>query len=319
MNNDSHKKWSDYLCWAQAELGWKNTHLATDTKLSVGVIKKARRGDNLSPKSRRTIEECINKVWEEFRKSHPEQGPLNWPLRGDDAFQNALQLDQQAVRRQHGEVSVETLTREAALFEVGAMVQAVKNIVASSRSREEMLHELLAIPIDTPKGHFSTGLFKIIAEQNIDLKEFNESVESAGLPDGLPLFPEATIQEYMQRLVGGQIRLSKAQQLVWKVAQLVYPPYSGDCDIRVKNAARYLAYYWNVCIKEARDRWKFSIAEDLVRERSWEKHRVMMLCWLELPLITQTGHPALAKTGLFELGRAFEKVPRTRESAPNSV
>jgi len=191
-------------------------------------------------------------------------------------------------------------------FDTDVLMQMLTEIVNTSKTKAELVGRLVGIPIEGAKLQFWKKIRELLETLKIDHKQFNEALHRAGLPPGLPVRPGGSTLDCAKAILENPSRLSADQQLIWKVATAVYPPFTSKSDPELKAAGRWLAKYWDRALVFARERWESSFAADLGRRRPQEKTQVFLLSWLELPLVTQTGNVEPGKTGLFELGQFFQ-------------
>jgi hypothetical protein len=190
---------------------------------------------------------------------------------------------------------------------VDPLITRLRHIVDSSMNRVDLVNGILRIPIEDAKLQFWEGIGGVLGRLGIGDRDFNEALRRAGMPPEVPiLVPGRTLLDCAKRILADPKILPREQQLVWKVATAVYPPFVRKSIPEVKRAARYLAKFWDRSILFTQERWKFSIAPDLADRRPQEKTQVYLLSWLELPLVTQTDNSGPGKTGLFALGRYFQ-------------
>jgi len=190
-------------------------------------------------------------------------------------------------------------------FDVDFLVERIDSIVRTSQGRPELVNRLLGISIEDAKEQFWFNVRPLLEKLRISDKRFNETLLEVGPPPELPLPPSGSNKEYAERLLKNPRMLSQEQQLVWKVAKAIYPPFTHDSYPGVKKPARYMAKFWDRAIIITKARWDFSIASEFALRKPGEKPTVYLLCWLEPMLATQCGDSNPGKTGLFELGRHF--------------
>lgn len=195
------------------------------------------------------------------------------------------------------------------------MRRTIDHVIESSETRGELVRRLTSISLENAKAQFWPRLRGIVARLDIPNMAFNDALNAGGMPDGLPVAPNSTFLGYAKRILKNPGALPKHHQLIWRVVTTVYPPDRHESDPELKEAARFLAWFWNHSITRCQTGpWAISIVPEFADLYSSEAPLIHLLSWLELPLVLQTGVENLGKTGLFELGRLLQE----RHQAPGA-
>lgn len=190
---------------------------------------------------------------------------------------------------------------------VHAMLAEV-NLIIRTPPRKTIGARILGIAMDGAKGVFWKKINALAELLGMSPARFSEIVGRAGMPPELPFKDKrANTLEYARRILADPSTLTHDQRTVWSIATLVYPPGGKETDLELKNAARYMAKYFDRSIRFAREQVGVSIAPILGERRPQEATLVFLLSWLELPLVTQTGNVEPGKIGLFELGCWYQR------------
>jgi hypothetical protein len=192
-------------------------------------------------------------------------------------------------------------------FDVDFIKQSLQNFVETSKRRAELINQILSLPTDHAKSQLWAKIREVIQNMGIKTDSFNEALLRGGVPEFMRTMREGSLLQHAKAIRSKSSTLSKDHQLMWKVSLSAYPPSAKETDPDLKKAARYLAWYWNRSVLCARTSWEISISKDMVMRRPSERSTIYLLCWLELPLILQTGEDGPGKVGLFELGRCFQE------------
>lgn len=193
-------------------------------------------------------------------------------------------------------------------FDVDALTNTVQQIVSTATGKPNLISRLLGIPINRATEQFWGRIRALLRSLSITNEEFNKALAKGGVPPKLLALgnnPLACAREIRANVKS----LTREQQIIWKVVQAVYPPSSQEecIDLDLKKPARYLAYYWDLCIREVRYGWQISIEDDLARQRTDDTMTLILLTWLELSLVLKTEAIGAGKLGLFALAnRQYE-------------
>jgi hypothetical protein len=192
-------------------------------------------------------------------------------------------------------------------LDVNYLRDVIPKIIRDSQGKNSLAPDLYRIPIDHAKIAFWKSFRKHLKRVGVKNAEFNDALIMAGMPPKLPLPTGKTTLAYAEAIVKGKEKLSKSQQLVWRIASSIYPPDGDDdqVDLSVKEPGRYLAYFWNRAVKSTDEVWEIQIESDLASKKPSEESLVYLLCWLELALVIRTGDKDRGKYGLFRVASRY--------------
>jgi hypothetical protein len=193
---------------------------------------------------------------------------------------------------------------------VNGMVREIHALIDSAQSRTEMVNCILAYPVADEMQRFwevVNGLAR-----NLGIPHIQSVLSQAGMPPGIPTKEGETLLLAAERILDGQVVLTKPQQIVWSLVTTAYPPHTSASSSGLKDAARWLAWYWDKAVLERADltckkkRWKPAMADI---GAGWDSRalEVWLLSWLELPLVMQMNVVSTGKARLHRLGKWFEE------------